>query len=81
MEIWSQVDLSQWDGKAGEEPKAVKKDFTYADLATGDDEMRTKAIDWLKASALAFLCAPQLRGRVFAIASRSRDKIFAIPES
>ncbi len=51
MELWSQVDLSQWDGKAGEAPKAVKKDFAYADLATGDDEMRAKAIDWLKAHA------------------------------
>ena len=51
MEIWNQVDLSQWDGKAGEAPKAVKKHFTYADLSTGDDEMRAKAIDWLKAHA------------------------------
>ena len=38
-------------GQAGEAPKAVKKDFTYADLATGDDEMRANAIDWLKAHA------------------------------
>ena len=51
MEIWNQVDLSQWNGKAGEAPKAVKKEFTYADLATGDDEMRANAIDWLKAHA------------------------------
>jgi arylsulfatase len=45
MAIWNQVDLSQWEGKAGDAPKAVTKDFTYADLATGDDEMRAKAID------------------------------------
>ena len=51
MALWDQVDLSQWDGKAGEPPTAVKKEFTYADLATGDDEMRAKAIDWLKAHA------------------------------
>ena len=51
MALWNQIDLSQWDGKAGEAPKAVKKEFTYADLATGDDEMRAKAIDWLKAHA------------------------------
>jgi arylsulfatase A-like enzyme len=51
MELWSHVDLSQWDGKAGQAPTAVKKEFTYADLATGDDEMRAKAIDWLKAHA------------------------------
>jgi hypothetical protein len=51
MALWDQVDLSQWDGKAGQAPTAVKKDFTYADLATGDDEMRAKAIDWLKAHA------------------------------
>jgi len=36
MAVWNQVDLSQWDGKAGEAPTAVKKEFTYADLATGD---------------------------------------------
>jgi arylsulfatase A-like enzyme len=51
MALWDQVDLSQWDGKAGQAPTAVKKDFTYADLSTGDDEMRAKAIDWLKAHA------------------------------
>jgi len=51
MALWDQVDLSQWDGKAGAAPTAVKKEFTYADLATGDDEMRAKAIDWLKAHA------------------------------
>jgi arylsulfatase len=51
MKLWSQVDLSQWDGKAGQAPTAVKKDFNYADLATGDDNMRTRAIDWLKAHA------------------------------
>lgn len=51
MAIWDQVDLSQWDGRAGEAPTAVKKEFTYADLATGDDIMRARAIDWLKAHA------------------------------
>lgn len=51
MKIWSEVDLSQWNGKAGEEPVAVKKEFTYADLATGDDIMREHAINWLKAHA------------------------------
>jgi arylsulfatase len=40
MAIWDQVDLSQWNGQAGEAPTAVKKEFTYADLATGDDIMR-----------------------------------------
>jgi arylsulfatase len=49
MALWDQVDLAQWDHKAGQAPTAVKKEFTYADLATGDDEMRAKAIDWLKA--------------------------------
>ena len=43
MTLWDQVDLSQWDGKAGVAPTAVKKEFTYADLATGDAEMRAKA--------------------------------------
>lgn len=51
MEIWNQVDLSQWDGKAGQAPTAVKKEFTYADLATGDDIMRAHAIDWLTTHA------------------------------
>ena len=51
MAVWNQVDLSQWDGKAGEAPTAVKKEFTYADLATGDDIMRAHAIDWLTAHA------------------------------
>jgi arylsulfatase len=51
MALWNQVDLSQWTGQAGREPTAVKKEFTYADLATGDDEMRAHAIDWLKAHA------------------------------
>ena len=45
MAVWNQVDLSQWDGKASEAPTAVKKEFTYADLATGDDIMRAHAID------------------------------------
>ena len=29
----------------------MKRDFTYADLSTSHDEMRAKAIDWLKAHA------------------------------
>ena len=45
MAVWNQVDLSQWDGKASEAPTAVKEEFTYADLATGDDIMRAHAID------------------------------------
>jgi len=49
--VWNQVDLSHWDGKAGEAPTAVKKEFTYADLATGDDIMRAHAIDELTAHA------------------------------
>jgi arylsulfatase len=51
MAVWNQVDLSQWEGKAGEPPKVQKKKFSYADLSTGDDLMRAGAIDWLKAHA------------------------------
>ncbi|MBL8907734.1 MAG: sulfatase-like hydrolase/transferase, partial [Rhizobiales bacterium] len=51
MAAWNQVDLSQWEGKAGEPAKVQKKKFSYADLATGDDLMRAGAIEWLKAHA------------------------------
>jgi hypothetical protein len=36
------------DGKAGEPAKVVTKDYSYENLATGDDIMRASAIDWIK---------------------------------
>jgi arylsulfatase len=51
MALWSQVNLAEWEGKAGAPPRVVKKEFNYDDLATGDDEMRAKAIEWIKVHA------------------------------
>lgn len=50
--IWRKLAvLSEFEGKAGEPAKVTKEKFTYADLGTGDDIMRAKAIDWMKAHA------------------------------
>jgi len=52
MKIWNEVAvLSEFEGKAGEPPKVVKKKFGYNDLATVDDEMRETAINWMKQHA------------------------------
>lgn len=51
MEAWSKVDLSQWEGKAGEPPKVVKKKFGYEDLATVDDIIREDAVQYIKKHA------------------------------
>ena len=51
MAAWNWVDLSEWDGKAGEQPQVEKKKFGYADIATGDDSVRATAVDWIKAHA------------------------------
>ncbi len=51
MEAWSKVDLSQWEGKAGETPKVVKKKFGYEDLATVDDIIREDAVKYIKTHA------------------------------
>ena len=47
MAVWNQVDLSQWDGKAAK-PHGGEEGIHLADLATGDDDMRANAIDWLR---------------------------------
>ncbi|MBX7075252.1 MAG: arylsulfatase [Pirellulales bacterium] len=43
--------LSEFEGKAGEKAKVTTENFGYENLKTGDDIMRAKAIDWLKAHA------------------------------
>lgn len=52
MKVWNEAAvLSEFEGKAGEPPKVIKKKFGYNDLATVDDEMRETAINWMKAHA------------------------------
>jgi arylsulfatase A-like enzyme len=51
MESWGKVNLSQWEGKAGEPAKAVKKKFGYEDLATVDDVIREDAVNYIKKHA------------------------------
>jgi arylsulfatase len=52
MAIWNkEAVLSEFEGMAGQPPKVVKEKFGFADLATVDDEMRSTAVDWIKAHA------------------------------
>ncbi len=51
MEAWSKVDLSQWEGKAGQPPQICKKKFGYEDLATVDDIMRQDVVNYIKTHA------------------------------
>jgi len=51
MSMWAKVDLAEWEGKAGEKPHIIKDHFNYNDLATADDDMRAKAVDYIKAHA------------------------------
>ena len=50
--IWKAVaNLAEYEGKAGEPPKVIKKDFNYEDLGIGDDKMRADAVNWINAHA------------------------------
>lgn len=52
MDVWSQIAvLSEFEGIVGEAAKISKEKFDYHDLATGDDNIRAKAIDWITAHA------------------------------
>lgn len=52
QQIWKAVaNLAEYQGKAGENATVVTKDFNYDDLATGDDNMRATAVDWIKTHA------------------------------
>jgi arylsulfatase len=51
MEAWKKLDLSQWEGKAGQPPKVVKQKFGYEDLATVDDVIREDAVNYIKKHA------------------------------
>lgn len=48
MEAWNQVDLSEWEGRAGDPPKVMKKKFNYEDLATVDDLIREDVVNYIK---------------------------------
>lgn len=47
MATWNKVDLSQWQGRAGEAPVRMKKKFTYEDLATVDDIIREDVVNYI----------------------------------
>lgn len=51
MELWNKIDLSQWEGKAGDAPVKMKDKFTYEDLATVDDLIREDAVKYIKQHA------------------------------
>jgi arylsulfatase A-like enzyme len=51
MSMWSKVNLAEWEGKAGEKPHVIKDRFNYNDLATADDDMRAKAVEYIKGHA------------------------------
>ncbi len=52
MRTWKELAvLSEFEGRAGEPPKVTKQEFTYDDLATGDDNIRATAIDWIRTHA------------------------------
>ncbi len=43
---WNQINLGEWQGKAGEPPVKTRT-FTWEDLATVDTDMKNTAIQWL----------------------------------
>jgi arylsulfatase A-like enzyme len=51
MELWEKMNLSEWSGKAGQDPQVTKKKFGWDDLATIDDTMREDAVQYIKAHA------------------------------
>ena len=51
MDMWTKVNLAEWESKAGEKPHVIKDHFNYDDLATADDGMRAKAVDYINAHA------------------------------
>jgi arylsulfatase len=51
MSMWSKVNLAEWEGRAGEKPHVIKEHFNYDDLATADDDMRAKAVDYIRGHA------------------------------
>lgn len=51
MQQWNKLDLSQWEGKAGEAPVRMKKKFGYEDLATVDDIIREDAVKYINEHA------------------------------
>ena len=52
QKVWKGLaNLSEYEGKAGQPPNVIKSDFNYDDLQTADDNMRAKAVEWIKAHA------------------------------
>jgi arylsulfatase A-like enzyme len=51
MSMWDKVNLSEWEAKPGEKPHIIKDHFNYDDLSTADDDMRAKAVDYIRAHA------------------------------
>jgi membrane-anchored protein YejM (alkaline phosphatase superfamily) len=49
--MWTKVNLAEWEAKAGEKPHTIKDHFNYSDLATADDDMRAKAVAYIRAHA------------------------------
>jgi hypothetical protein len=43
--------LDEWEAKAYEKLHVIKEHFNYDGLATADDDMRAKAVDYIKAHA------------------------------
>jgi len=48
MKVWNTINLSVFEGKAGQTAKAVKQKFTFDDLATADDDIRATTVDYIK---------------------------------
>ena len=51
MAMWDKVNRAEWEAKPGEKPHILKDQFNYSDLATADDDMRARAVDYIKAHA------------------------------
>jgi arylsulfatase A-like enzyme len=63
MDVWKKLAvLSEFEGSAGQPARISKQKFDYKDLATGDDIIRAKAIEWITARAkdpnpfFAYIC-------------------------
>lgn len=50
MAMWKQINTGEWEGKAGQ-PAKKTRDFTYQDLATVDNRVRSTAVEWIEKHA------------------------------
>lgn len=51
MKVWESINLGEFEGKAGQPAKVVKKKVGFDDLATVDDEMRESTVEYIKKHA------------------------------